>query len=152
MLEKGNGYSCKYSFTRLSAAYRCRPSRVRIADSRALCHVGTTRPVPHDLTVTLDAMPLGPSREHGSIAGHSQHRRHGETACEPCKAARRAYDRGWQAAAAEGAPIQHRARPDCGSEAAYKAHRRRGEVPCGSCREARNARRRELAADRKIRK
>jgi len=74
--------------------------------------------------------PKRKTAECGTTGGYRLHQRRNEPACQPCKNARRDYER----AGTEPRPLQ-----PCGTFAALKRHRRNGEKPCQACIEAERA-------------
>jgi len=73
----------------------------------------------------------------GTNSGYVTHRRRGEQACDPCKAAHTAYQRG------RYVPRPPRQLAPCGTVAAYHRHLARGETTCQACRVAWAAYRRD---------
>jgi hypothetical protein len=71
-----------------------------------------------------------PLRPCGTEAAYRRHRRRGEEACPPCRAAHVAY-----VLARRPRPAPRALLP-CGTEAAYRRHRRRGEPACRPCLDA----------------
>lgn len=67
----------------------------------------------------------------GTVAAFARHRNHGEEPCEPCKAARLAYDQ-----ARRANPPGPRVLAPCGTYAAYQRHRSNAEDPCEPCKQA----------------
>lgn len=65
----------------------------------------------------------------GTYSGAIGHVRRGETACEPCKQARRDY-------ATSRRVLHPRPAAECGTNRGYHAHRYRGQDACTACRAA----------------
>jgi hypothetical protein len=88
----------------------------------------------------------------GSQKGYKQHRRHGQEACDPCKAGNAAYHREWtkarQVPKAER-PVGVYDPEFCGSHKGYNRHQRRNTTPCTPCRAGHNEHMREYKASRK---
>lgn len=70
----------------------------------------------------------------GTQAAYQRHRKRGETPCQPCVEANRAYMRKWR-----GGDLSPRELEPCGTRAAYMRHRRNDEEPCQACKDANNA-------------
>jgi hypothetical protein len=79
--------------------------------------------------------PKGFNPDHcGTYRGYKQHYRHGTEVCDPCREARREYQRSRQVP---------RVLKPCGTHAAYRRHKVEGTEVCGPCNEANNAYHRE---------
>lgn len=74
----------------------------------------------------------------GTRAAAQRHYARGEPLCEPCKAAKAAYEKQLR----DRVPKKERPVAQCGTYTGYKRHLRVGETSCVPCREAWNARNR----------
>ena len=94
----------------------------------------------HDVTPVRDPSTPGPKPAPfdpsmcGSRKGYKQHRRHGQDACGPCKAANA--ERSSESRRTGPGPWN----PDlCGTYPGHAQHYRHGTDPCQPCRDAKNA-------------
>ena len=92
------------------------------------------------------ADPVPPARQPtepcGTYAACQRHYRHGETPCDPCRAARNAYERSRR-------PKNPRPGAVCGTYAGYQKHYLRDDQPCRSCKDAYNEYRRQHRAQKR---
>lgn len=65
----------------------------------------------------------------GTNGGFQRHYRQGEEACEPCKEAKREYNRGYRPKNTTPRELK-----PCGTRAAYQRHKLAGEEPCEACK------------------
>lgn len=72
----------------------------------------------------------------GTLAAYNRHRSHGETPCDACSEAARAWRRAYRKAKGQSRPTVQ----PCGTPAAYRRHRKRGEEACEPCKAAEAAR------------
>lgn len=73
-------------------------------------------------------MPRKPLSPCGSYGAYQRHIKAKETVCEPCKVARRRYQKGLRAKLR----VPRTLKP-CGTPAAYRRHLRHGEKACEPC-------------------
>lgn len=72
----------------------------------------------------------------GTAAAYQRHRKHGEEACDACKAAWAEQARERYARASSTPEVKPAMLKPCGTVAAYRRHRRAKEMACAPCLEA----------------
>jgi 5-methylcytosine-specific restriction endonuclease McrA len=85
-------------------------------------------------------------REHGTHRGYNQHVRARDSICEPCRQARRDYNRDLKSRRKTGDVAPKKRRAEHGTTGGYSRHRDQGTEPCKPCKSAWAERQRQYRA------